>query len=183
MKFSVLAIAAIFSLAAAQNLSGEPACATSCLLSAISAASCAPTDVSCQCGLSAAVVGPCLIGACNATDLQIALTVGTNLCKAYSATATNTALTTTNTALATALNTTILTSSTAKSNLTTSSVIKTKTAAQTTASAAATTEPAVLTTGNIGGSSPSTSTSKAGAPALMAAMGGVVGMLGVVAVL
>ncbi|KAN0106031.1 hypothetical protein V8E51_008907 [Hyaloscypha variabilis] len=176
MKFSVLAIAAVFSLAAAQNLSGEPACATSCLLSAISAASCAPTDVSCQCGLSAAVVGPCLIGACNATDLQIALTVGTNLCKAYSATATNTALTT-------ALNTTILTSSTAKSNLTTSSVIKTKTTAQTTASAAATTEPAVLTTGNIGGSSPSTSTSKAGAPALMAAMGGVVGMLGVVAVL
>ncbi|KAE9370867.1 hypothetical protein N431DRAFT_42644 [Stipitochalara longipes BDJ] len=178
MKFSILAITAVFSLVSAQNLDGEPKCATSCLISAIAAASCAPTDVSCQCGLSPAVVGPCLIAACNATDLQIALTVGTNLCKSYSATATatNTALTT---ALTTALNTTLTTSTGFRNSSTVAKTTSTKKSTVT----AATTSLAVLGTGTFTGVTPATTSSKAGAPALMAGIGGIVGMLGVVAAL
>ncbi|PMD24446.1 hypothetical protein NA56DRAFT_745857 [Hyaloscypha hepaticicola] len=86
------------SLACAQNLSGEPACATSCLLSAISAASCGTSDVACQCALPASAVANCLIAACNAADLQQAYTVGTNLCKGFSASLTATTISTTNVA-------------------------------------------------------------------------------------
>ncbi|KAK0632225.1 hypothetical protein B0T14DRAFT_559938 [Immersiella caudata] len=82
--------------ALAQNLVGQPACATSCLSSAINAAGCAPTDVACQCGPTKAVIAAnvvgCLIVACTAaSDLAQAQSAGEAACAAVSATATLTA--------------------------------------------------------------------------------------------
>ncbi|OIW31231.1 hypothetical protein CONLIGDRAFT_631154 [Coniochaeta ligniaria NRRL 30616] len=81
-------ILALAGLAASQNLSGEPACATSCLSSAISKAGCKLDDQACQCGPTQSAIGslaaPCLIGACAASDLIIAATVGSKLCAVYS---------------------------------------------------------------------------------------------------
>ncbi|KAK1758717.1 hypothetical protein QBC47DRAFT_399608 [Echria macrotheca] len=92
---SLLIAAASSSLVLAQNLAGQPPCATSCLASAISAVGCAATDISCQCGASktaiAATVAPCLIAACQASDLGKAQSAGEAACSAYSATATATA--------------------------------------------------------------------------------------------
>ncbi|KAH8908092.1 hypothetical protein BR93DRAFT_958581 [Coniochaeta sp. PMI_546] len=81
-------ILAVAGLVAGQNLSGEPACATSCLSSAISKAGCKLDDQACQCGPTQSAIGslaaPCLIGACAASDLIIAATVGSKLCAIYS---------------------------------------------------------------------------------------------------
>ncbi|KAH8774985.1 hypothetical protein F5882DRAFT_464674 [Hyaloscypha sp. PMI_1271] len=169
MKCSILALAAVVGLSAAQNLSGEPACATSCLLSAISAAGCAPTDMPCQCGLPSDVVGPCLIGACDATDLQQALTVGLALCSSYSATHS-------------------VSSTAMPGNMTTSSVLSTSSTPYSNKTVTAKTTSFTSTrTTRAGGSgattSPTSTISKAGAPGLVAGIGGVVGMLGLVAAL
>jgi len=78
-------------LATAQNLSGQPACASPCLSSAITAAGCALADQGCQCGTGKAsiqnLVATCLLSGCNPTDLAAAASVGNALCVAYSATA------------------------------------------------------------------------------------------------
>ncbi|TPX17081.1 uncharacterized protein E0L32_003199 [Thyridium curvatum] len=85
----VLAVAGI---AAAQNLSGQPACATSCLSSAITAAGCQATDQACACGSKQGQIGvlvaPCILSACSPADVAAAASVGSQLCVAFSATAT-----------------------------------------------------------------------------------------------
>ncbi|KAK0111675.1 hypothetical protein ONS95_002020 [Cadophora gregata] len=92
MKTSTL-LTTVFglALASAQNLSGQPACATPCLASAIAAAGCPLTDQGCQCGTGKpaiqAVVATCLVANCNASDLAAAASIGNDLCVAYSATA------------------------------------------------------------------------------------------------
>ncbi|CAK7241194.1 MAG: hypothetical protein STHCBS139747_002653 [Sporothrix thermara] len=90
MKFAIFALALAGS-AVAQNLSGEPACASSCLVSAISAAGCAPGDVACQCGPTqsaiATLVAPCLLDGCSGPDLIQAQSAGLALCSLYSKTA------------------------------------------------------------------------------------------------
>ncbi|KAK4136921.1 hypothetical protein BT67DRAFT_448188 [Trichocladium antarcticum] len=91
MKTITLFLAAA-GMAVAQNFSGQPACATACLSSAISAAGCAPDDTGCQCGPTKAVIGasaaPCLIKSCTSgTDLLDAQRAGETQCTSYSATA------------------------------------------------------------------------------------------------
>ncbi|CAK7232251.1 hypothetical protein SCUCBS95973_008198 [Sporothrix curviconia] len=90
MKSAVIALALAGS-AVAQNLSGEPACASSCLVSAISAAGCAPDDVACQCGPTqsaiATLVAPCLLAGCAGSALIQAESAGLALCSIYSMTA------------------------------------------------------------------------------------------------
>ncbi|PMD54019.1 uncharacterized protein K444DRAFT_133882 [Hyaloscypha bicolor E] len=135
----------------------------------ISAAGCAPTDMPCQCGLSAGAVGPCLTNACNATDLQQALTVGVALCSSYSATHR-------------------VSSTAMPGNMTSSSVLSTssKYSNTTTVTAKTTSFTSTKTTRTAGSGStpnPTSTVSKAGAPALVAGIGGVVGMLGLVAAL
>ncbi|CAP67614.1 uncharacterized protein PODANS_1_15070 [Podospora anserina S mat+] len=91
MKFLAIAATLFTTLAVAQNLEGQPACATSCLISAISAAGCAASDVACQCGPTqvsiAASAGPCLLDACPMSDLISAESAGLAKCKSFSATA------------------------------------------------------------------------------------------------
>ncbi|ERT00288.1 uncharacterized protein SPSK_09810 [Sporothrix schenckii 1099-18] len=91
MKSAVVALA-LAGAAVAQNLSGEPECASSCLISAISKAGCAPNDVACQCGPTesaiASLVAPCLINNCHsAAELIQAQSAGYALCAEYSKTA------------------------------------------------------------------------------------------------
>ncbi|KAK4102900.1 hypothetical protein N658DRAFT_494964 [Parathielavia hyrcaniae] len=78
------------SVALAQNLSGQPSCATSCLISAISAAGCGPSDMSCQCGPTQAAIGlgaaPCLLWSCSADELMQAQSAGSAQCSIYSVT-------------------------------------------------------------------------------------------------
>ncbi|KAM7209764.1 hypothetical protein V8F20_000167 [Naviculisporaceae sp. PSN 640] len=78
----------------AQNFDGQPACATDCLISAISAAGCAPSDVACQCGPTQTIIGasaaPCLLDKCQPTDLIKAQSAGAAQCSKFSATATKT---------------------------------------------------------------------------------------------
>ncbi|KAL2268876.1 hypothetical protein VTJ83DRAFT_3722 [Remersonia thermophila] len=98
MKSLVLLVAAA-GAAMAQNFEGQPACATGCLISAISAAGCAPDDIGCQCGPTQSViavsVAPCLISACAASDLIQAQSAGEAQCRKYSATLASTDATTT----------------------------------------------------------------------------------------
>ena len=66
---------------------------TSCLISAVSAAGCAPADTGCQCGPTRAVIAataaPCLLAACTAADQLVqAQSAGNAVCSSYSATAT-----------------------------------------------------------------------------------------------
>ncbi|KIH91291.1 hypothetical protein SPBR_02023 [Sporothrix brasiliensis 5110] len=91
MKSAVVALA-LAGAAVAQNLSGEPECASSCLISAISKAGCAANDVACQCGPTesaiASLVAPCLINNCHsAAELIQAQSAGYALCAEYSKTA------------------------------------------------------------------------------------------------
>ncbi|KAK1763539.1 hypothetical protein QBC33DRAFT_549268 [Phialemonium atrogriseum] len=88
MKAAIFLAAA--GVAVAQNLSGEPPCATSCIASAITAAGCDANDQGCACGPTqtaiAALAAPCLIKACTAaSDLLAAQSVGAELCVEYSA--------------------------------------------------------------------------------------------------
>ncbi|RQM06638.1 hypothetical protein DH86_00001274 [Scytalidium sp. 3C] len=89
MKSSVILVAAAASLAAAQNFGNEPACAIPCLSSAIVAAGCALTDEACQCGTGQpaiqTAITPCLLSACNESDLLLAASVGGQLCSVFSA--------------------------------------------------------------------------------------------------
>jgi len=109
MKITLLVLAAA-GLASAQNLNGEPQCAVSFALlilitqlgptyltsqqvpglqSAIASSGCALNDVACQCGSGQTkiqnLVTGCLLGACNASEVQQAASVGLGLCSAYSA--------------------------------------------------------------------------------------------------
>lgn len=68
---------------------------TDCLISAISAAGCAATDVACQCGPTQTAIGaaaaPCLLKACTQpSDLIQAQSAGAAQCSKFSATATKT---------------------------------------------------------------------------------------------
>ncbi|KAK0737455.1 hypothetical protein B0T21DRAFT_450582 [Apiosordaria backusii] len=91
MKFLTILATLFTTLAVAQNLEGQPACATSCIISAISAAGCGADDIGCQCGPSAAPIaasaGPCLIKACPLSALITAESAGKAKCANYSATA------------------------------------------------------------------------------------------------
>ncbi|KAK0671197.1 hypothetical protein QBC41DRAFT_300831 [Cercophora samala] len=91
MKFLAILTTLFTTLAVAQDLEGQPACATSCLISAISAAGCSASDIGCQCGPSqvsiAASAGPCLLQACPMSDLLTAESAGKAKCENYSATA------------------------------------------------------------------------------------------------
>ncbi|KAM7205287.1 hypothetical protein V8F33_001118 [Rhypophila sp. PSN 637] len=93
MKAATIVLALVGAVMA-QNMEGQPACATSCLISAISAAGCAPSDVGCQCGPTQSVIGAsaagCLLKACtaNPADLIQAQSAGSAQCSKYSATAT-----------------------------------------------------------------------------------------------
>ncbi|KAL2117795.1 hypothetical protein VTJ04DRAFT_7455 [Mycothermus thermophilus] len=88
---SLLSIAGIAGISMAQNFEGQPACATGCLISAISAAGCAGDDIGCQCGPTQSVIAqsaaPCLITSCNGPELIQAQSAGQEQCSRYSATA------------------------------------------------------------------------------------------------
>lgn len=92
MKSAIILAGA--ALAAAQNFSGQPSCATSCLSAAITGAGCSLDDAACQCGPTqsaiAASAAPCLLGACPASDLFVAQSAGSAACAAYSAGSTGT---------------------------------------------------------------------------------------------
>ncbi|KAL1842769.1 hypothetical protein VTJ49DRAFT_4254 [Mycothermus thermophilus] len=98
MKASILLLAAA-GIAMAQNFEGQPACATDCLNSAISAAGCAPDDIGCQCGPTQSAIAlsaaPCLLSACGGSELVQAQSAGEAQCKEYSATRAATDATTT----------------------------------------------------------------------------------------
>ncbi|KAK4246978.1 hypothetical protein C7999DRAFT_14908 [Corynascus novoguineensis] len=90
MKSAILLIVAS-SVALGQNLSGQPRCATACLISAISAAGCAARDIGCQCGPTQSVIAasaaPCLIASCAVSELLQAQSAGSAQCSIYSRTA------------------------------------------------------------------------------------------------
>jgi len=174
MKFSALALTLVVSLANAQNLSGEPPCASTCLVSAISVAGCQPSDVACQCGTGQpaiqTAVTPCLISSCNATDLNLAAQVGLALCSVYSA----------------GLNSTTTTSASASASVaSTSSTPLSTTSTSTTSVTAVTTSvpPSSSPAASTSSSAPGPVSSSGAAPGLVAGIGGAVGMLALVAAL
>lgn len=177
MKLSILAVAAVVSLATAQNLSGEPACATACLVSAISVAGCKPTDVACQCGTGQpaiqTAVTPCLVSNCNATDLNEAAQVGFALCSVYSAGLNSTTTTSGNSSVA-STSSPLSTSTTSVTAVTTSVPLSSSSHATTTSASAH---------GSSSSSAPASSSSTGAAPGLVAGVGGVVGMMALVAAL
>ncbi|KAF7520853.1 hypothetical protein G7054_g12660 [Neopestalotiopsis clavispora] len=90
MKSAIILVGA--AMAVAQNFSGQPSCATSCLSAAITGAGCALDDSACQCGPTQSAIASsalgCLLGACTApADLIQAQSAGSAACAAYSATA------------------------------------------------------------------------------------------------
>ncbi|CAK7206264.1 hypothetical protein SEUCBS139899_009051 [Sporothrix eucalyptigena] len=176
MKSAIFALALAGS-AVAQNLSGEPQCASSCLISAISAAGCAADDVGCQCGPTqsaiATLVAPCLLASCAGSALIQAESAGLALCSIYSktagspasttATATGTATTTGSAAgTSTAVTTVTKSSSGTLATVTTSSKTSTRAAGNTTV----TTGTKTTTKGGASGTGATTSTSTAGAATL-----------------
>jgi hypothetical protein len=98
MKTTLLLLAAT-GLAIAQSLSGQPDCATACIISAISAAGCGADDLGCQCGPTqsfiAASAAPCLLSSCTGTQLIQAQSAGAAQCSSYSATAASNSASTT----------------------------------------------------------------------------------------
>lgn len=98
MKATLLLLAAA-GIASAQNLSGQPDCATACIISAVSAAGCGARDLGCQCGPTqsfiAASAAPCLLSSCTGTQLIQAQSAGAAQCSSYSATAASHVATTT----------------------------------------------------------------------------------------
>jgi len=164
MKTTLLFLAALSSFVAAQNLPGEPPCATACLSSAIDKV-CQPSDVACQCGPAgqssiAGLVAPCLLSACGTIPgaLETAQAVGSQLCSEYFA-AVN------------ATTTSTMMSSAGAGNL--SSVSTTSVTAKTTS------VPATITTAatTAGSSSAPAAVSTAGAEKMVAGVGCVVGIL------
>ncbi|KAH8650581.1 hypothetical protein BGZ60DRAFT_436925 [Tricladium varicosporioides] len=89
-KHVILAIALWACTIRGQNLVGQPVCAATCLKPAI-LKNCAAEDVGCQCGSGKAGIQAdattCLVAACSAADLALALAVGNALCSSYSAAA------------------------------------------------------------------------------------------------
>ncbi|TVY58146.1 hypothetical protein LCER1_G002412 [Lachnellula cervina] len=87
MKITLLVLAAT-GLAAAQIFNGEPQCALPCLHSAIASSGCGPNDYICQCISSRekiqVLAKPCLISACNASEVAVANSVGLSLCSGFS---------------------------------------------------------------------------------------------------
>jgi len=148
MKLQLLTLTTLLTISASQNLSGELPCATACLSSAISKAGCAETDVGCQCGPTqasiAAIVAPCLLTACAATQLPAVQSIGLALCAEYSAALTKatTSVTATTKASTVASSSTPTSShvpivnSTVKSTTTTSKVSSSATVALSSVSAA-----------------------------------------------
>ncbi|KAJ4298769.1 hypothetical protein N0V88_003802 [Collariella sp. IMI 366227] len=106
-------------LALAQNFSGQPECATSCLSSAISAVGCKGEDIGCQCGAVtkaeiAASVAPCLMKACtDGSALLQAQSAGEAQCSSYLATAASNSASTTGSDTATSSGSETATSTTA----------------------------------------------------------------------
>ncbi|KAI1820471.1 hypothetical protein F4861DRAFT_533679 [Xylaria intraflava] len=69
-------------------LPGEPSCAVPCLTSAIAAAGCQLSDLSCQCGPTKSAIADkvsgCLIEACsNSADIGSAINVGEAICSSF----------------------------------------------------------------------------------------------------
>ncbi|KAK3985697.1 hypothetical protein QBC44DRAFT_153636 [Cladorrhinum sp. PSN332] len=91
MEVLILIATFFLGLAQSQNLSGQPTCATNCIISAVSAAGCAPQDLSCQCGPTKASIGasaaPCLLASCTGTELIQAQSAGNAQCSSFYATA------------------------------------------------------------------------------------------------
>ncbi|KAI9050600.1 hypothetical protein LZ554_005759 [Drepanopeziza brunnea f. sp. 'monogermtubi'] len=88
MQFSIVVMAALASLASAQNLEGIPTCALQCLSQAVVTGGCDAADQACQCGPAkeaiAAAATPCLLTACtDAADLAKAASVGNGICEKY----------------------------------------------------------------------------------------------------
>ncbi|CAK7209001.1 hypothetical protein SBRCBS47491_000288 [Sporothrix bragantina] len=173
MKSAIFALALAGS-AVAQNLSGEPECASSCLISAISAAGCAADDVGCQCGPTqsaiATLVAPCLLATCAGSALIQAQSAGLALCSLYSktaglpatASASATSGATTTTGSSTATTTSVTTSSGSLATVTTTAKTTSKASGNTTV----TTGTKTATNGGTTGTAATTSTSTAGAATL-----------------
>ncbi|OHE96638.1 hypothetical protein CORC01_08095 [Colletotrichum orchidophilum] len=91
MKFT-LALVAAAGLVIAQDFSGQPKCALSCLAEAIPKVGCNLTDTACQCTKEkqealAPIAAPCLLAACNSTDLTAAQNAAAKACADFAATA------------------------------------------------------------------------------------------------
>ncbi|KAB5547234.1 hypothetical protein GE09DRAFT_1224251 [Coniochaeta sp. 2T2.1] len=171
-------ILAVAGLAVAQNLSGEPPCATSCLSSAISRAGCALDDQACQCGPTQTAIGgfaaPCLLGACAASDLIIAQSVGAELCSIFSASA-GTTTTSPGTGTVTT-STTSDTSPTAATTTTTSSESTTGGSTTTTRSSTSSTSSS-SSTSTTGASTVSGNLAAAATPAVFGALAALMGVV------
>ncbi|KAJ9129962.1 hypothetical protein NKR19_g10101 [Coniochaeta hoffmannii] len=179
-------VLAIASLAAAQNLSGEPACATSCLSSAISRAGCDLNDQACQCGPTQAAIGsfaaPCLIGACAASDLGVAASVGSRLCAEYSSGLASATTTTSSSGTGTMVITSTSSSSSSSSSSSEASTTTTTTSngsETTSGSSSSSRDSGSLTTGSTttGASSVSGNLAAAATPAIVGAVAAVVGVV------
>lgn len=108
----ITAILALAGAVLAQNLAGQPPCAvgcpcassdrtpgqpkransslphqTACLVSAISAAGCAASDLGCQCGPTMSVIAasaaPCILASCAVPEAVQAETAGSAVCSSY----------------------------------------------------------------------------------------------------
>ncbi|KAK3363286.1 hypothetical protein B0T25DRAFT_35250 [Lasiosphaeria hispida] len=91
---TILLLGTAAGAALAQDFAGQPACATACLTSAISAAGCGPSDLACQCGPTQSAIienaVPCLISSCtNPGELSQAQSAGESRCSAFFAAATS----------------------------------------------------------------------------------------------
>ncbi|KAH8886767.1 hypothetical protein GQ53DRAFT_827734 [Thozetella sp. PMI_491] len=168
----------------AQNLKGEPACATPCLVSAISKAGCAPSDMACQCGPTQSAIGSyaasCLIAACTSSgELLKAASVGSALCESYLATATGAKLTTASNATATSKHLTSGATSTGASMFGNSTTTRKTSTSSTTAVVPATTTSVATQQAT---SQTTTSRNGAATPAVLG-VGALAGLLGMIAAL
>ncbi|KAF9740353.1 hypothetical protein PMIN06_005679 [Paraphaeosphaeria minitans] len=84
MRFSVLALAAAATLAAAQNLGDIPSCAISCFAVAVPASGCSLTDTNCQCTTGKDQIQDsltkCVPGKCDAADIAKIAPAVSKLC-------------------------------------------------------------------------------------------------------
>ncbi|KAK5656345.1 hypothetical protein OQA88_4725 [Cercophora sp. LCS_1] len=88
----VIILLAAIGYAVAQNLAGQPACATDCIISAISGSGCGADNLACQCGVSQAAIAasaaPCILRSCTVTgEVNQAQSAGLAACASYHATA------------------------------------------------------------------------------------------------
>ncbi|PBP21744.1 hypothetical protein BUE80_DR007561 [Diplocarpon rosae] len=94
MKFSVTTVAVILaSVASAQSIADLtaqiPACAQTCLGTAITGAGCEVADKACQCGSNMAAITksatPCVISACSSTEALLTQSLTAKICEAVAA--------------------------------------------------------------------------------------------------